>query len=591
MARRLLAAGGDREESRRDDEEREGEAKGAGTHGGFPFEEAGRSRHERRAGRETGDWRSGYPLSIRGAGERRPDFPLEAGAAGIIGVLMLTERGDSAAPRRAAALVLVRGTDGGPDGIETFLVRRARALRFLGGYTAFPGGTVEAEDAAVLLEPGAVADGPRRELIGCAARELLEETGILLAGADAAGGSALEEIAELRRRLVAGGGPGVLWAFLEARGLHVEASRLAPLARFITPRFSSLRYDTTFFLLETAAEPRVLPGELESGAWRRPRDVLASWRAGAERVAAPVLAILEELARQPVAEAARALGAIPPEFEGSGRAVRCAPGFDLIPLATPPLPPWIPTNAFLVGGTPFALVDPGPTGEAERRHLFAAVDARLAAGDRLAAIVLTHHHPDHVGALEPAVERYRVPVCAHATAGKLLGRRLDRELADGEELALGGLTLRALFTPGHAEGHLALHDPASRSLIAGDLISTIQSMYVGSPGGNLRLYFESLVRVRGLELDTLYPSHGPPDHDPARSIDETLRHRRKRIEEIAARLAVEPREPRAIAAEVYAGAPDAVLPLTVRAVRAALEYLTEEGRAVRVGKDEFRRAG
>jgi ribonuclease/clavin/mitogillin len=501
-------------------------------------------------------------------------------------------------PRRSAAVILHRE---GPKGLEVFLVARSPQLRFLGGHLAFPGGAVEKGDGDLPFHPDAAVDAAGRDRVGCGARELFEETGVLLAtDRDGRPAPADVSLAELRSSLSSRGGDVAKFqTFLRERGLSVDASRFHSTARFITPLFSSVRFDTVFYAVEVReadGEPTVVSGELDSGEWRRPGDALRDWQNGALRIAPPVVDILDALASKPFDRAIEELRAIPPELEASRRAVHAAPGYDLIPLETPPLPPEIPANAFLVGWKRFVLVDPTPRRERGQDHLFAVMDDRIASGDSLAAVVLTHHHPDHVGALDAVVARYRAPVWAHPITGKLLDRKLDRALPDGAEIALGespdgraGWSLRAVFTPGHAEGHIALHDERTRSLIAGDLVSTLVSMYVGSPGGNLRQYFASLERVRALEVETLYPSHGTASRDPLKLIDDTLRHRKARIEEMLAALRDEPRETEALAFDVYPDAGGKLRPLIIRTTRAALEYLVEDGRAERCGEDAFRR--
>lgn len=502
-------------------------------------------------------------------------------------------------PRRSAAVILHRD---GPSGLEVFLVMRSPHLRFLGGHLAFPGGAVEPGDALFPMlagegVPGVPVTPEDRELIGCAARELCEEAALLEISSGRARAISSADLTSLQRALSEHGKSSAAFgSFLEQRGLSIDASRFRLAARFITPSFSGIRFDTTFFLVKPKGEPVVIPGELVSGAWRRPAGVLEEWRGGKVRVAAPVIDILAALAEHPLETAIEALRAIPPDYEGSGLAVRAAPGYDIVPLETPPLPPEIPTNTFLVGWKRFVVIDPAPRRENQRKHLFDVIDRRLEVGDDLLAVVLTHHHPDHVGALDAVVERYRSPVWAHTVSGHLLALKLDRELSDGDEIALGadpggldGWALRALFTPGHAEGHLVFHDERSRSLIAGDLVSTLVSMYVGSPGGNLREYFASLERIRELAVETLYPSHGTPSRDPAKLIDDTLRRRKERIEEVFAALGEGPRETEPLALEIYPEASGKLRPLIVRTTRASLEHLVEEGRAEKCGADVFRR--
>ena len=89
--------------------------------------------------------------------------------------------------RQTANLILYRQR----AGLEVFLVTRSIELNFLGGYLAFAGGKVEPGDESIPLADGLDTETP--ELLGCAVRELFEETGILaLRGATAAGVKALK---------------------------------------------------------------------------------------------------------------------------------------------------------------------------------------------------------------------------------------------------------------------------------------------------------------------------------------------------------------------------------------------------------------
>jgi ribonuclease/clavin/mitogillin len=465
--------------------------------------------------------------------------------------------------RDAASVILCRSPS--PEDLEVFLVERSPELAFFGGYQAFPGGAVEAGDAELPLAGAEKLDSGERRLVACAARELLEETGVAIAAGTAG----------------------------------FDAGAFTPAARLVTPSFAATSFDTRFYLVEIdrRIEPRVVPAELKSGAWWRPAEALAAWRRGDLLITPPALLILEQLSKQPLPSALAALRAVPARFEGSGRAIPWTPGIEIVPLHSPPLPASIPTNVFLAGCRRFVLIDPAPAGAAEQEHLFEAVERRLAAGDRLEAVVLSHHHADHIGALDAATSRFGAPLWAHRITGELLGRRLDRELDDGEWMDLGpgpngraGWGLRVLFTPGHAGGHLAFHDERYGALLAGDLVSTLVTMYVGSPGGHLETYFRSLARLRALPIKVLYPSHGAPTLRAERVLAETEAHRRRRIDQVAEALAETPQEAEELAAQVYRGADPRLQPLFVRVTRAALEHLVENGRAVRQGADAFARA-
>src|SRR5688572_13753238 len=82
-------------------------------------------------------------------------------------------------PKDAAAVILLRHNTN-PDNPEVFWARRSPKLVFLGGFYAFPGGKAESSDAEAPVANSA-DDQDRAAMISCAAREMFEETGVLLA--------------------------------------------------------------------------------------------------------------------------------------------------------------------------------------------------------------------------------------------------------------------------------------------------------------------------------------------------------------------------------------------------------------------------
>src|SRR3982751_2607595 len=126
-----------------------------------------------------------------------------------------------------------------------------------------------------------------------------------------------------------------------------------------------------------------------------------------------------------------------------------APGIRVLALRTPTLPPAAHTNVYLVGpeAGPVAVIDPGSPYPEQQALL-----DRVLADSPPAAVLLTHHHGDHVGGAAALAARWSVPIAAHeATARRLAGRVLVSQMIEDGETVYGAT---AIFTPGHAEGHL-----------------------------------------------------------------------------------------------------------------------------------------
>jgi hydroxyacylglutathione hydrolase len=94
---------------------------------------------------------------------------------------------------------------------------------------------------------------------------------------------------------------------------------------------------------------------------------------------------------------------------------------------------------------------------------------------QIAAVLLTHQHHDHLAGLERLSEEFGAPILAHElTAREVDG--VDRTLTDDETVSFGGLDVVALFTPGHAPGHLAF-------LVNETDVFTADVLFKGTVGG------------------------------------------------------------------------------------------------------------
>jgi ribonuclease/clavin/mitogillin len=480
----------------------------------------------------------------------------------------------------AASVLLTRGR-GSP---QVFAVRRSESLRFFGGFIAFPGGRVSPADAA--LDPAAAA---RRV---AAARELFEETGVLIARRPDGTFPAGDGLNHYRRELLA---DRLTFAdVLRALGARVHAEDFVRVGDLVTPPFTPVRFDTTFFVahLPPGQEPEVWPGELDAGWWETAQTLLARWKLG-ELVSPPTVSLLQAVEGLPIHLLPERLAPLLASIDsGAIHPIFFAPGVRMIPLRTIALAPATHTNAFFVGGASAYLLDPGPRDPDEQARLFAVLDAERAAGRRLAAVVLTHHHPDHVGAASACAARYGVPVWTHPwTAEALRGKvAIARLLDEGDRIELGPAAdgtpdwhLRALYTPGHAPGHLAFYDPHYRFLYAADMVSTLTSIVIAPPEGDLTVYLESLRRLLTLDCRLLLPAHGSPSSRPRQTLEDALAHRAKREEMLLAALGQEPRTIPDLAVELYKGLPAPLMRFAELQVLAGLQKLQREGRAEPAG--------
>jgi glyoxylase-like metal-dependent hydrolase (beta-lactamase superfamily II)/8-oxo-dGTP pyrophosphatase MutT (NUDIX family) len=470
-------------------------------------------------------------------------------------------------PVVATAVVLHRE---GPEGREVLLVRRGTERRFAGGFHAFPGGRLDPEDARVPVEGAA---GEAAALVACATRELFEETGVLLA----VGSSNLG--AEQRRSGRAALLDGSLgWgAFLALHGLGLSAALLEPAGRWITPEYMPLRYDARLFLSPLPAGERaeIWPGELSGGELVPAARALRRWERGELLLFPPNLHAIREAAREggPSAERLRR----PPE---RARRVEFQGGVVMAALRTPTLPPATHTNAWLLpsdGG--LAVVDPGPPDPAEQARLFELLDALAAEGRPPCAVWLTHAHEDHVGAVAAVAGRYGIPVRAHAlAAGRLPGVRVD-PVREGD--LLGGRFL-VLETPGHAREHLAFLDEESGALFCGDLVSTLSTIVIDPPEGDMAEYVRQLERMRALRPRTLFPAHGPPAPDGTSRLAAYLAHRREREALVRGALAAGGTLAE-VTARAYADTPVAAFAVAERSCLAILLKLRGAGWAREAG--------
>ncbi len=263
-----------------------------------------------------------------------------------------------------------------------------------------------------------------------------------------------------------------------------------------------------------------------------------------------------------------------------------APWIRTFAVRTPTLPPATHTNVYLVGEKRLCAVDPASPYPEERAALDRQVDTLAASGEQVVEVLLTHHHVDHVSGAEHLARRLGVPIAAHAlTARKLAGRvTVDRLIADGDQLPYGPAGMRAVWTPGHAPGHLCFADLAQNAVLAGDMVASVGTIIVEpDDDGDMAVYLDSLRLLRTLRPRCLLPAHGPPILDADGKLDFYVHHRLEREARVLAALSPVPHTVAELVPPAYPDVPPAIYPLAARSLLAHLIKLEREGRAQRDG--------
>ena len=460
---------------------------------------------------------------------------------------------------RTVSVTLVRPGASGP---EVFLARRTKERDFLGGFYAFFAGRVESGDDELVVDTPEASDAHLR---AAALRECLEECGVLFT---TDGLRRLPAKTDLSNHAI---GP-------------LATSRLKPLGWWRTPQWMDPGFVTAFFTLSLSEEEgRALDDlanhldtdEFDSGSWVAPSKALQRWERAEVLTTTPIRAILESF------DSPGELLLGPTEKEAkTSEAIEICAGMVLLPLKTPTLPPATHTNCIVAGRDRFVVIDPGAYDGDSLRPLTAHLRQRLDGGQRCTAVVLTHHHRDHIGGVEPITELVDAPLLAHPETLK----HIDdlslpvKSIDDGDEIPVDHPgPLVALHTPGHAPGHIALYQPDTKVLIAGDLVASRGTIVVDPGEGNMGDYLTSLRRVRDLHPRLLIPAHGAPVTDPKSLLEHYLNHRQGREQKILDALReIGPALPSELVPLAYDDAPKAVWPLAERSLIAHLHHLVEQ---------------
>jgi hydroxyacylglutathione hydrolase len=164
------------------------------------------------------------------------------------------------------------------------------------------------------------------------------------------------------------------------------------------------------------------------------------------------------------------------------------------------------------------IVDPGD----EPERILEAVDGL---GVTIDAILITHCHFDHIGAVAPVAEATKAPVwCPEIEVpvladimsyvpwpgfGPFSSYDADQTVAGGEHLSLAGLEIDVVFTPGHSPGHVSYAIPDEGALFSGDVLFKGSVGRTDLPGGDWGTLLESIRTLVDSQPEetTVHPGH------------------------------------------------------------------------------------
>ncbi|MGL6234334.1 MAG: MBL fold metallo-hydrolase [Segniliparus sp.] len=253
------------------------------------------------------------------------------------------------------------------------------------------------------------------------------------------------------------------------------------------------------------------------------------------------------------------------------------------------------TNTWVLrapGSKACVVVDPGPD---DAGH----IGRILALGD-IAAVLLTHHHLDHVRAL-PALRR-RLAASGHEPVVLAMSPRMARksqtqlprlrpsrdvwEVArDGQTLEFAGVRLTVVATPGHTSDSVSFllhgrdgHDRngSVEAVLTGDMILGRGSTVLDPKSGDLGDYLGSMRKLMAVGAGVVgLPGHGPELVDTAAAAETGLRHREERLDQVRAALAKLGPKASAwkVTREVYQDVDAKLLPVALSSTRVQLRYL------------------
>jgi ribonuclease/clavin/mitogillin len=256
----------------------------------------------------------------------------------------------------------------------------------------------------------------------------------------------------------------------------------------------------------------------------------------------------------------------------------------LFPARTPTLPPATHTNSYALGARDVLLVEPATPYADEQRAWIEWARALPSAGRRPVAILLTHHHVDHVSGADVLSRELSLPLWAHADTASRLDVRIDRSLEEGDTIDLAAPVpsrWRVLHTPGHAPGHLCLHDEDEGTLVVGDMVASVGTILIAPGDGDMAVYLAQLERLAALEARLALPAHGEPIDAPTTLFRHYVAHRLGRERKVLAAVVARGNQGgtlEELVSTAYDDVPPTTWPVALLSLESHLGKLAAEGR-------------
>lgn len=259
------------------------------------------------------------------------------------------------------------------------------------------------------------------------------------------------------------------------------------------------------------------------------------------------------------------------------RNLEIIPSVHSIPAGSSPFMGFFAPNVYLVVGNEGALIDSG-YGNPE------SVGSRLDyvnsfAGLRLAYILITHAHPDHLGGARKIKERTGAQIVLHSAEARAADVLADKLVEEGDVLPLDGASLEVLHTPGHSLGHVCFLLKEKRILFSGDHVLGMGTTAMRPPEGDMAQYIDSLRKLLDYDIEMICPGHGPPITAPRQKLEELIQHRLDREQQVLNGLRRGKATVKELVAEIYPELDSRLYEAAQGQVLAHLLKLEREGKA------------